>query len=206
MKKNNVKAEELTFKEEVPDEELHSKLGVDDHIYITRRRFFGLPLLAFLGIVLGLSLLFSVLLSYVYVNNDKSDRPIGVINNKYNLVVSHSNEKFGGVIPSFANYSSDSKAFEYAFSVSNGNDIDLRYSVELINNNYKFEKPDMSLIHYNLIKNGESIKVGTLKNDETNRLYKTNIKSSVLDRYTIKLWSDSLTNKVNFNFKINVGV
>lgn len=206
MKKNSVKTEDLTFKEEVPDEELHSKLGVDDHIYITRQRFFGLPLLAFFGIVLGLSLLFSFLFSLVYVNSDKSDRPIGINTSKYNLVVSHSNEQFGGVVSSFTKYNSDSNAFEYAFSVSNGNDVDLKYLVELINTDYKFEKPDMSLIHYNLLKNGESIKEGVLKNEETNRLYKTNIKSSSLDRYTIKLWSDTLTNKVNFKFKINVGV
>ena len=48
--------EELTFNEEVSDEELHSKLGVDDHIYI--RKFFGGPFLVVLGVLLILTSLF----------------------------------------------------------------------------------------------------------------------------------------------------
>ena len=205
MTKNNVSTDELTFQEEVADEELHSKLGVDDHIYVTKRTFYGLPLLAFFAVLLILVSLFSIIFSTVYLNKD-SDRQIGVTRNKYNIVVSHSNSEYGGSIDNFSKYNSADTAYKYNLSVSNSNSANLNYSIELENTNYDFDKIDMSLISYEIVKNGSVIKSGKLKNAEKNDLYNTTISQSSLDEYEIKLWSSDLNKTVNFSFKINVGV
>lgn len=204
MKRSSLDVDNLTFKEEVSENQLHSKLGVDDHIYVSSRHFFGLPLLAFLSVILGIASLFAIMLGVVFANSDKSDRPIGVFTNKYNLVVTHTNDYYGGTISSFADYKTEKNSYNYSFSVNNTNDVDLKYSISFENTNYDFSKLDMSLIDYQLIRNGKVVKSGKFKNAVVNDLYDANISANSLDNYLIKVWSDNLTKKEKFSFKINV--
>ena len=177
---------------------------MDDHIYVSSKHFFGLPILVFLSIVLGIIALFAIMLGMVFSNSDKTDRPIGVFTNKYNLIVTHTNNQYGGSISSFANYNNENNAYEYSFGVTNNNSVDLKYSINFENTNYDFNKLDMSLIDYQLVKNGKVVRSGKLKNAVTNDLYTTNISIRSSDNYLIKLWSNDLVNKGNFSFKINI--
>lgn len=204
MKKTDLDLDNLTFKEEVAEDQLHSKLGVDDHIYVTGRRIFGLSLLSFFATVFVIASIFAIMLGIVFSNSDKVDRPIGVFTSKYNLIVTHTNDQYGGTISSFANYNMQEKSYNYNFGVSNNNDVNLKYSIEFENTNYDFSKLDMSLIDYQLKKNGKIVKSGKLKNAVVNDLYTTSISSNSVDNYVISLWSNSLNKSKDFVFKINV--
>lgn len=204
MKKTDLDLDNLTFKEEVSEDQLHSKLGVDDHIYVTERRIFGLSLLSFFAAVFVITSLFAIMLGIVFSNSDKVDRPIGIFTSKYNLIVTHANDQYGGTISSFKNYNMQEKSYNYNFGVSNNNDVDLKYSIEIENTNYDFSKLDMSLIDYQLKKNGKIVKSGKLKNAVVNSLYTTSISSNSVDNYVISLWSNSLNKSKDFVFKINV--
>ncbi len=196
--------EELTFKEEVKDEELHSKLGVDDHIYV--RKFFGAPFLIGLAIFLILASLLAAILGLIVFDKELTGRPIGVFHNEYRLTVTHSNKNYGGTIKSFVNYNNSGNSFNYVFSVENKNSVDLKYSVELINPNYGSDNIDQGNISYMLIKNKQVVKNGSLSNFKTNNLYNTNISSNSVDAYEIKIWGNNINKDSNFSFKINIGV
>lgn len=203
--KNKTNHEEVTFKEEVPESELHSKIDVDDHIYVTKRGIYGLPFLIFLAIILILASLFSFMFGIVSLNNNE-EREIGVTTSKYNLIVMHSNDSYGGAIEDFTKYSTKASAYEYDFSVSNSNNINIKYSIDFENTKYDFSKLDMSLINYELVKNSSVIKSGKLKNDSKYSLYKTDVMASSLDEYKIKIWSNEITKTSSFAFKINIDV
>lgn len=201
MKKNNDMAEDkrYTFKEEVPEEDLHSKLDVDDHIYVSKKKIYGLPVVEFLLVILFISLLFALIFGVVSLNSGGSTPDVS----KYSLVVAHSNELYGGKIASFSEYNSLEEAYSYQFTVKNANDIDINYYVKLTNNDYDFENNDMTLIKYQLIKNEEVVMEGHLKNSKENDLYKQKISSNSSDKYILKLWSTT-TNNLELDFKVTV--
>lgn len=193
---------ESLFKEEVADDELHSKLGVDDHIYIKRNNVFGWPFLVFLAIVLALTALFATMYGFVSLNNsDLKDRGIGVITSEYHLTVVHSDNSYGGTIKSFNKYNNSNKYFNYKFSVSNNNSIDLNYAVSVQKTGGTVS--DISLVNYDLLKNESVIKSGKLVNSKSNKIFGTTILSKTTDNYEIRFWSDSL-NDSSFAFKIVV--
>ena len=197
--------DELIFKEEVADEELHSKLGVDDHIYV-KKSFFGAPFLIGLAIFLILTSLLAAILGLIVFDKELTGRPIGVFHNEYKLTVVHSNNNYGGTVKSFANYNNSGNSFNYVFHVENKNTVDLKYSVELENPNYGSDNIDQTKISYMLLKNKQVVKNGSLSNMKTNDLYKTTISGKSVDEYEIKIWGDNINNDLNFSFKINIGV
>lgn len=200
-KKNNITEDEkYTFKEEVPEEALHSKIDVDDRIFVSRRRIYGLPVVKFLLVLLFISLLFALIFGFVSLNSGGEPNVT-----KYSLVVAHSNELYGGAIDSFSKYNNLDSAYSYQFTVKNSNDIDITYYVKLINNEYDFDNTDMSLIKYQLINDDTVVKEGQLKNSKDNELYKCKVSSNSADKYVLKLWSTSADN-LKLNFKITVGV
>ena len=193
------KTEVLTFNEEVADEDLHSKLGVDDHIYV--RKFFGGPFLVALGVILILTSLFALM--YGLFNSDKylDGRQIGVTHSEYKLLVTHTTKQYGGTIDSFDKYNSLDKAFTYSFSVSNSNPIQLQYGISLTSlNNLKDD------VHYQLVRNNQVVEEGLVNNKDTDTIYNTSISSSTVDKYEIKIWSNTKDSAQKYTFKVNVDV
>ena len=190
--------EELTFNEEVSDEELHSKLGVDDHIYI--RKFFGGPFLVVLGVLLILTSLFALM--YGLFNSDKylDGRQIGVTHSKYKLLVTHTTSQYGGTIDNFSKYNSLDKAYTYSFSVSNNNPLQLQYGVSLTSKGNLNDD-----VHYQLVRNDQVVEEGLINKRESNTIYSTSISSNTLDKYEIKIWSNT-NNGQNYTFKISIDV
>ena len=196
--------DELFFKEEVADEELHSKLGVDDHIYV--KKFFGAPFLIGLAIFLILTSLLAAILGLIIFDKELTGRPIGVFHNEYKLTVIHSNKAYGGTIKSFVNYDSSGNSYNYVFNVENKNDVDLKYSIQLENPNYGLDNIDQSKISYMLLKNQQVVKNGSLSNSKTNNLYDVTISGKSVDAYEIKIWGNNINKDLDFSFAINIEV
>lgn len=200
MEKNNsdFDVSNVTFEEEVSSEELNSKKGTSDIVYSNkggRKNKF----LIFLAIFL---ILFSLLCSFIgYCYLDNKDRDITY--DKYNLLVTHSDGSFGGIISSFDKYSSFNNAYSYSFSVSNGNPLEFNYSVDINCTNYE-KNVNLSFINYVLYKNNDVVKEGVLSNSEVNKIYDTSIGVNGLDNYVLKLWSSE--KNLGFNFKVNINV
>ena len=201
----NEDVKEETFKEEVPEEELHSKLGVDDHIYISRRKgIYGGSLLMLFAILLAFSALFATFYGLISLDSDLGKRNIGVTVDEYRLKVIHTNYDYGGKIKSFANYTSSNKYFSYKFSVTNENPIDLDYFISLKVKD-KSDDLDLNLVNYTLLRNGVSVK--SEKMSEANGdIYSTTILKKSADDYEIRIWGDSSVKDSNLTFKINVEV
>lgn len=202
IEENNNEKKELIFNEEVPDDELHSKLGVDDHIYVTNRRgIFGGPLLIFLALFLAFSALFALMYGLVSLSGD-SNRKIGVNVDEYHLKVIHSNYSYGGTINSFSKYNSSTKYFNYSFSVDNNNSINLDYSVNL-EIKEKSNNLDLEKVNYTLLKNGIAVQSGTLSEFDS-ELYSTTALKSSSDAYQIRLWSETIKDKSSLKFRIKI--
>lgn len=202
-KKNDMKTnvDEDIFKEEVPDEELHSKVGVDDHIYVERKSgIFGGPVLIFLAVSLALTALLSTLYGLLSLDNGLNRRDIGVITSEYHLTVIHSDDSYGGTIKSFKDYNTSNKYFSYSFDVTNKNSVDLNYSVAVSNNS----NVDISNINYELVKNDGVVKSGKLSNIKSNKIYGTTSLANTTDKYEIRFWSDSSDSNDGFTFKIEI--
>ena len=199
---------EVLFEEEVTDSELHSKVNTDDHIYVDNSNSIKgrITFLIILSVILMLISIASAIFGFVFKDGFNSDRKIGVDVTEYNLFVTHSNSVYGGEIKSFSDHNSLEKAFTYSFYVTNNNPSNINYVVDLANLKFDESKIDMSLIKYNLIKNGGVVAEGNLENSMTNELYDTKISSDNIDKYEIKIWSDTINKKVDFVFKINIRV
>ncbi len=201
----DIATNDLMFKEEVPEDLLYSKIDVDDHIYedeeIRRRRVWFLIVLAIILILLSI---ISAVMGFMLLDKgkDKLDNPPVVT--KYDLFVTHFNNNYGGVIKSFANYTSSDNPYMYKFSISNNNPVKLGYDVDLNYDDYGKNSVDMSQINYSLARNGVDVKTGTLIDARNNRIYTTDIGAKLVDEYVIKLWSSA--NIKNFKFKINITV
>ena len=201
--KNKVSSESLTFEEEVKDIELHSKLDVDDHIYI-RDNYSKIRTIVLI-IICGLLILVSLFAS-IYgfnlvgnkINNDRYEYK------NYNLIITHSSRSYGGTITSFEKYDTKEKAYSYDFSVSNSNPIQIKYSVELFNPLYGSDGVNMKLINYSLLKNNKEVKSGLLVDALNNQIINSEIDSKEADNYTIRLWSNKIKKDLSFSFKINV--
>ena len=113
----------------------------------------------------------------------------------------HSDDSYGGTIKSFNKYNNSNKYFNYKFSVSNNNSIDLNYAVSVQKTGGTVS--DISLVNYDLLKNGSVIKSGKLVNSKSNKIFGTTILSKTTDNYEIRFWSDS-SNDSSFAFKIVV--
>ena len=194
----NEETEELIFNEEVKEKELHSKIGVDDHIYV--KKFFGGPLLVVLGVILVLTSLFSLLYGLFTSDSDLNGRRIGVFHTQYKLLVSHSNSEYGGTISSFSEYATSPTAYVYEFKVSNSNPVKLDYGVKFLSDG------DNNGISYQLVKNDQIVKRGLLGKDKKIDLYDTSIDSGMEDKYEIRLWSDTNNSIKDYSFKINIEV
>ena len=196
---------ELIYDEEVSDDELHSKLGVDDHIYITHKKgIYGGPVLLIFVILLVLAALFSLFYGLISFSKDINGRKIGVYTDEYHLKVIHSNYEYGGIIDSFSKYNSSSNYYSYKFSVSNNNSVDLDYSVVLEVEN-KSDKLNVNDVKYSLLRNGISVQSDHL-DSLNNKLYTATSLKNSNDEYEIRLWSDSLKKDLNFKFKIRIQV
>lgn len=199
---NDVENKELLFKEEVPDEELHSKLGVDDHIYVSNRRgIYGGPFLTFLALFLACSALFALMYGLISLSANP-DRIIGVNVEEYRLKVIHSNNSYGGSINSFSKYNSSSKYYTYNFSIDNNNSIDLNYSVNL-EIKEKSDNLDVEKINYTLLKNGIAVQSGNLSEFDS-ELYSTTALKGSSDEYQIRLWSNNLNYNSSLKFRIKI--
>ncbi len=202
---NNIKEKETLFNEEVAEEELHSKLGVDDHIYITNRRgIYGGPLLILFAVFLAFSALFALFYGLTSLNSDLNGRNIGVTVDEYHLKVIHSNYSYGGKIESFSKYNNSSKVFNYKFSIVNNNAVDLDYSVVLQVKD-KDENLNVNLINYSLLRNGITVQSGNLSG-LSNKLYSTTALKNSADEYEVRLWSNSINEDSGLNFRIKIMV
>ena len=203
-KKINVKIDESEqlFNEEVAEEELHSKIDVDDHIYVRNKvGIFGNPILAFLAAALVFSALFATFYGLLSLDSDLEKRDIGVIRNEYHLTVVHSDESYGGIIKNFKKYNSSSDAFSYNFSVANKNTVDLGYAVAVEKSSGSI---DLKKVNYKLLRNGSTIKSGTLADKKSNKIYDTTAIGNTTDEYEIRLWVDNATDDESLTFKIKV--
>ena len=197
MKKNDE-----IFKEEVPEEELHSKIDVDDHIYVKRYGLFGGRVIIVLAIILALTALLSAIYGIFSLDKNSEGRDIGVITSKYQLVVIHTDDSYGGTIKSFSSYKNNDNYYSYNFSVSNKNDVDLKYDVSV--NKENGTTADLSLINYDLLKNNSIVKSGKLSNVKKNKIYGTDILKNTSDKYEIRFWSSNADINASFVFKIEV--
>lgn len=200
---NDVK--EDTFKEEVPEEELHSKLGVDDHIYVSNRNgLYGGTLLMLFAILLAFAALFATFYGLASLDSDLGKRDIGVKVDEYRLKVIHSNYDYGGKIKSFSDYTSSEKYFSYKFSVTNDNTVDLDYSVSLKIND-KSDNLNLDLVDYTLLRNGVSVKSSKLSDVDGNIYSATALKKS-MDEYELRIWGDGSVKNSSLKFKVEVVV
>ena len=202
--KNNIPSEALTFQEEVHDDELYSKLDVDDRIFVTdgAGRLRRTIILVVSGLLILLSL-FSAIYGFNLIGSKiKIDKTV----KNYNLVITHTSKSYGGTITSFEKYNSKEKGYTYAFSINNKNPIPIKYNIELFNPLFGSDKVDMKLINYSLLKNGKEAKTGTLNDAINNAIYNETIESEKTDNYQIVLWSSKLNKDLSFSFKINVNV
>lgn len=201
--KNNISSDDLTFQEDVQENELHSKLDVDDRIYIKTgvSRFRSVILLVISGLLILVSL-FAAIYGFNLMGNKIKANRYDVKN--YNLVVTHSSKSYGGTITSFEKYSTKDKGYTYDFSVSNTNSVPIKYNIELFNPLYGSDKVDMKLINYSLLKNGKEEKSGVLKDSLNNDIYSATIETSKNDTYQIVLWSNKIKKDLSFSFKINI--
>lgn len=203
--KNDDSVKEEIFKEEVPEEELHSKLGVDDHIYVSGREgIYGGSLLMLFAILLAFSALFATFYGLASLDSDLGKREIGVKVDEYRLKVIHTNYDYGGKIKSFSDYTSSDKYFLYKFSVSNDNTIDIDYSVSL-KIKEKSENLDLSLVNYTLLRNGVSVKSGNMS-QANGKIYSATVSKKSIDEYEVRVWGDSSIKDLGLKFKINVVV
>lgn len=200
----DTRTSDMTFQEEVPENELHSKLGTSDIIYvdngvrIRRTRF-----LMVLAIILILLSVISAFFGFAYLDKDANNNA-GIVTN-YDLFVTHSNSDYGGSIKSFTKYNSLDNAFAYDFSVSNNNPVSLKYSVDIENTNFNAVN-DISLINYALYRNDNVVSEGNLKNLVVNNVYSTSIGTNSSDKYVLKIWSSKLGDTLKFGFKVNIEV
>lgn len=202
---NNIKEKETLFNEEVAEEDLHSKLGVDDHIYITHKRgIYGGSLLILFAVFLVFAALFALFYGLASLNSDLNGRNIGVTVDEYHLKVIHSNYSYGGKIESFSKYNNSNKFFNYKFSIVNNNDVDLDYSVVLQVKD-KDENLNVNLVNYSLLRNGITVQSGNLS-DLSNKLYSTTALKNSADEYAVRLWSNSINKDFSFKFRIKIVV
>lgn len=200
----DTRTSDMTFQEEVPENELHSKLGTSDIIYvdngvrIRRTRF-----LIVLAIILILLSVISAFFGFAYLDKDANNNS-GIVT-KYDLFVTHSSSDYGGSIKSFTKYNSLDNAFAYDFSVSNNNPVSLKYSVDIENINFNAVN-DISLINYALYRNDNVVSKGNLKNLVVNNVYTTSIGTNGSDKYVLKIWSSKLGDTLKFGFKVNIEV
>ena len=107
QRKNDFKVstDDLVFQEEVKDDELHSKLGTSDIIYVdngkVRRRT---RFLIFLAIFLILLSIISAIMGFVYMDKELKAEQNNTKVQKYDLFVTHSSGSYGGTIDSFSKY------------------------------------------------------------------------------------------------------
>lgn len=195
--------DKYTFNEDVDERELHSKLNVDDHIYMSKKSFYGFPVLVALFILLLFSVITSLLFGFINLSKNNGNDVSNV--DHYDLIVIHTNSSFGGNIDTFSKYNALNKAYSYDFAVKNTNSINIDYEVDLVNNDYNFKKLDMSLIRYRLMKNDVVVREGSLKNQKTNNLLKDVSSSNSEDKFKIVLWNYD-GSKAGLDFKINIGV
>ncbi len=201
--KNDIPSEALTFQEDVQENELHSKLDVDDRIFVTDNagKIRRTIILVISGLLILLSL-FSAIYGFNLIGNKITKYNV----KNYNLVITHSSKSYGGTITSFENYNSKEKGYTYDFSVNNKNPISINYDIELFNPLFGSDKIDMKQINYSLLKNGKEEKSGLLKDSINNAIYKTTIESDKIDNYQIVLWSNKIEKNLSFSFKINVNI
>lgn len=200
----DVETSDMIFQEEVPDNELHSKLGTSDIIYVDNgARARRTRLLIVIAIILILLSVISAFFGFAYLSKDSSNK--SNIVTKYDLFVVHSNSDYGGNIKSFAKYSNLSNAYAYDFSVSNSNPVMLKYLVDIENTNYNSVN-DISLINYSLYRNDKVVSEGNLKNLVVNNIYNTSIGVNKTDKYVLKIWSSKFDKSLNFGFKVNINV
>ena len=189
--------------EEVPEEALHSKVDVDDHIYVGKpTNIFGNPILIFLASALLFAALFSTFYGLLSVDSDKDGRDIGVIKSEYRLTVIHYDESYGGTIDKFNEHMSFNDAFSYRFTVDNKNSVDLDYAVAVIKDSKS--TVDMSDLNYRLLKNDMTVQSGKFKNKKTNKIYDAKALSGTTDQYEIKIWSDKKIDGKSLTFKIEI--
>ena len=200
----DTRTSDMTFQEEVPENELHSKLGTSDIIYvdngvrIRRTRF-----LIVLAIILILLSVISAFFGFAYLDKDANNNS-GIVT-KYDLFVTHSSSDYGGSIKSFTKYNSLDNAFAYDFSVSNNNPVSLKYSVDIENTNFNAVN-DISLINYALYRNDNVVSEGNLKNLVVNNVYSTSIGTNGSDKYVLNICSSKLGDTLKFGFKVNIEV
>lgn len=207
QKKNDFEFESFVYDEEVSEDELYSKIDVDDRIYDKEKNTNVVKWLVGLAVVLMIVSLVSALFGFLKLSDENNEGSgAETIVTKYNLFVEHSNSLYGGKLESFENYSSLDKSFVYDFNVSNNNPVVLDYSIDFVNPNFGDDNVDMSLINYSLLKNDVVIAEGGLQNLSNFELYRTEILSNTSDNYVIKIWSDKIDNDLKFDFQINIRV
>ena len=207
QKKNDFEFESFVYEEEVPENELYSKVNVDDRIYVKEKNVGVVKWLVVLAIILMITSLGSSLYGFLKLSDESAGGSgTETIVTKYNLFVEHSNSFYGGKLKSFEKYSSLDKSFVYDFNVSNNNPAVLDYSIDFVNSNFGNDNVDMSLINYSLMKNDVTVATGVLQNINNFELFHTDILSNTSDDYVIKIWSDKINKDLNFEFQINVRV
>lgn len=201
--KSDIDNKSLLFEEEVHEDELVDKKNVSDVVYVESENKIKHKFLVVLAIVLLVLFIISCLLGFLF-----SDGKFGVLNgtvtNEYDLYVTHTNVDYGASNLAFEEHKTLNDAYVYDFSVNNSNSVNLEYSLELLNTNFDNDGIDMTMINYSLIKNGTEVVSGKLVDIQKNNLYSTTINKNSRDSYVIKLWSDSISKNMKFNFKINV--
>ena len=206
-KKNN-KSSDLTFEEEVKEDEIinDSDYKKSNNLsYKRNKKKRMLVSIAFILIVISAILAF---IGFVYYDDEVQsvkDKKVQM-NDNYKLFVTHSNSYFGGENITFKDYSSEKKAYVYRFDVNNENKIDLNYSIKLKSSNFGKDNINMNLINYSLLKENVQLDFGTLKNSEVVKISDMVIKSNTKDRLTLKIWSENISDNVAFSFRISVDI
>lgn len=121
------------------------------------------------------------------------------------LFIVHSKPEFGETIKSFSSYNSSANAYNYTFYVQNNTKNNIYYYIYFHDVDFGIASNlcDKTKLNYELIRNGESVSNGVMKNEKMVKLIKTNISSKSKDDYILKLWSENDCNGY-MKYKVNV--
>lgn len=156
---------------------------------------------------LRLFLLFSALLLgfCVYYAFIKDKGKVEVITyDSGDLYLVHSKANFGDTITSFISSRTEETAVVYKFYVENVHDVNIGYSLRLINENI-IGKSNVSeeVLRYSLYKNSKKMATGVVSGLKQNVLITTKIEKNSKDNYILKLWLPSEENGV-YNYRIDM--
>ena len=201
MKKNNFddSGVKVDYMEEVDENQLYDKKNQTDIIYVNSSASnIKNVLLIVLAVIFTLISLFTLIFGFVYFNKQVE------VGETYTLFITHSDDSYGGNNITFGDYNSLENTYNYNFDVSNSNDIDLNYKIQIEHINFDSKTFDYSSINYSLLNYDSVVSEGVFNNNRTFDVVSMNIGANTKQQFVLKLWSNNIDKELEYSFKINI--